>query len=247
MLGTIVNCLAVFIGGCAGLLFRNGIPDKYNHTVMQGVSLSVILVGVKSALGSDDLLVIIVSLALGSLIGEWIDIEAYLKRMGDWLERRFSKASDPNSVNSHQPGSNPSVPNRSGGFSTGFVTASLIFCVGSMAIVGSLESGLMGKHDILYAKSALDGIVSLILSSSLGFGVIFSAVPILVYQGSITLLAGFVKPVLVPEVVSQMSATGGLLIIGIGLNMLREKKLRVGNMLPAIFIPLIYYLVKQFF
>ena len=242
MLGTIVNCLAVFIGGCAGLLFKNGIPDKYNHTVMQGVSLSVILVGIKSALGSDDLLVIIISLALGSLIGEWIDIEAYLKRMGDWLEHRFSKPSD-----SDQSGPNQPLSTRSGGFSTGFVTASLIFCVGSMAIVGSLESGLMGKHDILYAKSALDGIVSLILSSSLGFGVIFSAVPILVYQGSITLLAGFVKPVLVPEVVSQMSATGGLLIIGIGLNMLREKKLRVGNMLPAIFIPLIYYLVKQFF
>ena len=242
MLGTIVNCLAVFIGGCAGLLFKNAIPDKYNHTVMQGVSLSVILVGIKSALGSDDLLVIIISLALGSLIGEWIDIEAYLKRMGDWLERRFSKHSD-----SDQSGPNPPASTRSGGFSTGFVTASLIFCVGSMAIVGSLESGLMGKHDILYAKSALDGIVSLILSSSLGFGVIFSAVPILVYQGSITLLAGFVKPVLVPEVVSQMSATGGLLIIGIGLNMLREKKLRVGNMLPAIFIPLIYYFFKQFF
>lgn len=214
-------------GSMVGLFFRNGIPERYNQTVMQAVALSVILVGIKSAMGSNDLLIVIISLALGSLIGEWIGIEAYLKRLGDWLENRFSK--------------------NSSGFSIGFVTASLIFCVGSMAIVGSLESGLMGKHDTLFAKSALDGIVSLILSSSLGIGVIFSAIPILVYQGTITLLAGLLKPLLVPMVVSQMSATGGLLIVGIGLNMLREKKLKVGNMLPAIFIPLIYYFIKNQF
>ncbi len=224
MQGTIVNCLVVIAASLVGLLFKNGIPEKYNQTIMQAVSLSVILVGIKTALGSEDLLMIIISLALGSLIGEWMGIEAWLERMGNWLERRFSKSGN--------------------GFSTGFVTASLIFCVGSMAIVGSLESGLMNKHDILYAKSALDGIVALILSSSLGFGVIFSAVPVLIYQGSITLAAGFLKPVLVPVVVSQMSAAGGLLIVGIGLNMLREKKLKVGNMLPAIFIPLIYYFIK---
>lgn len=227
MLGTIVNCFAVIAGSLVGLLFRNGIPEKYNQTVMQAVSLSVILVGIKSAMGSDDLLIIIISCAIGSLIGEWIGIEAYLKRLGNWLENRFA--------------------NKSNGFSTGFVTASLIFCVGSMAIVGSLESGLMNKHDILFAKSALDGIVSIILTSSLGIGVIFSAVPILVYQGTITLMAGLLKPLLVPVVVSQMSATGGLLIVGIGLNMLREKKLKVGNMLPAIFIPLIYYFIKNQF
>ncbi len=224
MQGTIVNCLVVIAGSLVGLLFKNGIPEKYNQTIMQAVSLSVILVGIKTALGSDDLLMIIISLALGSLLGEWMGIEARLERMGKYLERRFSKSGN--------------------GFSTGFVTASLIFCVGSMAIVGSLESGLAGKHDILYAKSALDGLVALILSSSFGFGVIFSAIPVFIYQGSITLAAGFLKPVLVPVVVSQMSATGGLLIVAIGLNMLREKKLKVGNMLPAIFIPLIYYFIK---
>ena len=114
-----------------------------------------------------------------------------------------------------------------------------------MAIVGSLESGLTGNHDTLFAKSALDGITSIILSSSLGIGVIFSAIPVLVYQGAITLMAGVLKPFLIPSVVSQMSATGGLLIVGIGLNMLREKKIKVGNMLPAIFLPLIYYFVKN--
>ena len=227
MLGTIVNCLAIAGGGLVGLLFKNGIPEKYNRTVMQAVSMSVILIGIKMALGSDDLLVIIGSMAIGSLIGEWIDIEAWLERLGKWLEGRLA--------------------GKSNGFSTGFVTASLIFCVGSMAIVGSLESGLSGKHDVLFAKSTLDGITSLIFSSSLGMGVLFSALPVLVYQGTITLLAGFLKPLLVPVVVSQMSATGGLLIVGIGLNMIREKKIKVGNMLPAIFIPLIYHFIKNLF
>ncbi len=225
MLGTFVNCIVVIAGGLAGLLFKNGIPDRFNKIVMQAVSLSVMLVGIKTALGCDELLIIIISLALGSLVGEWIDIEAYLEKAGKFLEKRFS--------------------GQSNNFSQGFVTASLIFCVGSMAIVGSLESGLMGKHDILFAKSALDGIVSLILSSSLGFGVIFSAIPVLVYQGTITLLAGVLKPFLVPEVISQMSGAGGLLIVGIGLNMLREKQVKVGNMLPAIFIPILYYLIKS--
>lgn len=225
MLGTIVNCLAVIAGSLVGILFRNGIPEKYNQTVMQAIALPVILIGIKNALGCDDLMVIIISLALGSLLGEWIGIESYLEQLGTWLEKKFSKTS--------------------ANFSTGFVTASLMYCVGSMAIVGSLESGLTGNHGTLFAKSALDGITSIILSSSLGIGVLFSAVPVLVYQGVITLMAGFLKPFLIASVVSQMSATGGLLIVGIGLNMLREKKIKVGNMLPAIFLPLIYYFVKS--
>ncbi|WP_457552533.1 DUF554 domain-containing protein [Desulfobacula sp.] len=223
MLGTIVNCLTIIAGSLVGLLFRNGIPEKYNQTVMQAIGLSVILIGMKSALGCDNLLIIIVSLALGSLMGEWIGIENYLERLGNFLESKFSKTGS--------------------SFSAGFVTASLMYCVGSMAIVGSLESGLTGNHDTLFAKAALDGIVGIILTSSLGIGVLFAAVPVLLYQGSITLMAGLLKPLLVPEVISQMSGIGGLLIVALGLNMIREKKLKVGNMLPAIFIPLIYFLI----
>ncbi|MCG8617823.1 MAG: DUF554 domain-containing protein, partial [Desulfobacterales bacterium] len=130
--------------------------------------------------------------------------------------------------------------------STAFVTASLLYCVGSMAIVGSLESGLAGNHSTLFAKAFLDGITSIILTASLGFGVMLSAVPVLLYQGAITLAAGVMKPFLVPAVVSQMSAVGGLLILSLGLNMLRDKKIAVGNMLPAIFLPLIYYFVTTF-
>lgn len=226
MLGTIVNCLAIVAGSLVGLGFRNGIPEKYNQTVMQAIGLSVILIGTKSALGCDDLLVIIISLAMGSLLGEAIGIENYLERLGNFLETRFSKTSTR--------------------FSAGFVTASLMYCVGSMAIVGSLESGLTGNHATLFAKATLDGIVGIILSSSLGIGVLFSAVPVLVYQGSITLLAGILKPLLIPAVVSQMSAVGGLLILALGLNMIREKKIKVGNMLPAIFLPLIYYFLQNF-
>lgn len=226
MLGTIVNCLAIIGGSLVGILFRNGIPEKYNKTVMQAIGLSVILIGMKSALGCNDLLIIIISLAVGSLIGEWIGIETYLEQLGDFLETRFSKTST--------------------GFSTGFVTASLMYCVGSMAIVGSLESGLSGNHATLFAKAALDGITSIILSSSLGIGVLFAAVPVLVYQGAITMMAGLLKPLLIPAVVSQMSATGGLLIVALGFNMIRERKLKVGNMLPAIFLPLIYFLIRSF-
>lgn len=225
MLGTIVNCLAIVAGSLVGLLFKNGIPDRYNQTVMQAVGLAVLLVGLKTAIVSDDLLVIIISLALGALLGEWVGIEDRLNRLGRFLESRFSKGS--------------------GGFAQGFVTASLIYCVGSMAIVGSLESGLSGNHATLFAKSCLDGIVSVILSSSLGLGVLFSAVPVLLYQGAITLMASVLKPLLVPAVIAQMSGVGGLLILGIGMNMLREKKIRVGNMLPAIFIPLVWYVVQK--
>lgn len=229
MLGTIVNCLAILAGTTVGMLFRNGIPERYNQTVMQAIALSVMLIGIKSALGCPDLLIIIISLAAGSLLGEFIGIEAYLKKLGDFMERKFSNPSETSSL------------------STAFVTASLLFCVGSMAIVGSLESGLTGTHDTLFAKSFLDGITSIILTASLGVGVGLSAVAILIYQGTITLAAGFMKPYLIPAVVSQMSATGGLLILAIGLNMLRQKKIAVGNMLPAIFLPLVYYLVTSLF
>ncbi len=224
MLGTFVNCLAIVVGSFVGLLFKNGIPERYNQTIMQAVGLSVLLVGLKSAAGCDDLIIIIISMALGAILGELIGIEAALERLGNFLERKFSKGKP--------------------GFSAGFVTASLLFCVGSMAIVGSLESGLLNKHDTLFAKACLDGMISIILASSLGIGVMFSLVPVLIYQGSITLAAGVLKPFLVPAVISQMSGAGGLLIMALGINMVLKQKIKVGNMLPAVFIPLIYYFIR---
>lgn len=228
MLGTVVNVGAVIAGCLAGLMFRGGIPDKYNKTIMHAVSLAVLVIGIKGALGTDALLIVIFSLALGSFMGEMMRIEEGLERLGRALEKRFAKGGD-------------------GRFYQGFITATLIFCVGSMAIVGSLESGLTGNHQTLFAKSALDGITSIILGSSFGIGVLFSSVPIFLYQGAITMAAVFVKPFLLPEVVAQMSAVGGILIMAIGINLLGAAKIRIGSMIPAIFLPMVWYAVNGIF
>lgn len=224
MFGTIVNVFAIIAGSLTGVALSGGIPKKYTDTIMEGIGLAVILIGLKGALKSDDLLLVIFSLVIGSIIGEFLKIEDRLERMGRWLETRFSKAGD--------------------GIAKGFVTASLIYCVGSMAIVGALESGLTGNHQTLFAKSVLDGVSAVVFASTFGIGVLFSAVPVLLYQGSITLTASLIKPLLTPVVVTQMSAVGGLLIVGIGLNLLEIRKIKVGNMLPAIGIPLIYFMIR---
>ncbi|MBW1608604.1 MAG: DUF554 domain-containing protein [Deltaproteobacteria bacterium] len=225
MLGTIVNTVAIIAGSLLGLLFRGGIPKKFTVTMMQAISLAVMLIGFKMALKSDAILLIIFSLVIGSLIGEFINIESRLERLGKRLETRFSK-----------PGS---------GVAKGFVVASLVFCVGSMAIVGALESGLTGNHQTLFAKSALDGLFSIIFASSFGIGVLFSSASVFIYQGMITLTSSLMKPFLITAVINQMSAVGGILIMAIGINLLEIQKIKVGNMLPAIFIPLVYYMMKQ--
>jgi uncharacterized membrane protein YqgA involved in biofilm formation len=224
LLGTIVNTLAIIAGSLLGLVFKRGIPQKYKVTVMQAISLAVILIGIKMAFKTDDLLLVIFSLVIGSLMGEFLKIENRLEDLGKRLETKFSKAGD--------------------GIAKGFVVASLVFCVGSMAIVGSMESGLSGNHQTLFAKSALDGLSSIIFSSTLGVGVLFSSISVFVYQGFITMTASLMKPFLIPSVINQMSGVGGLLIMAIGFNLLEIKKIKVGNMLPGIFIPLVYYMMK---
>ena len=227
MLGTLVNVAAIIAGSLVGLIFKGRISEKYNKPIIQAVSLGVILIGLKNAFKCDDFILIIISLALGTLVGELCKIEHRLENFGIWIEKKFSK--------------------KGGSFAEGFVTTSLLYCVGAMAIVGSLESGLTGNHHTLFAKSTLDGLGSVIFSSTMGMGVLFSSLSVLIYQGTITLAAEYAKPFLVPEVISQMSSVGGLLIVGIGINMLGEKKIKVGNMLPAVFIPLIYYIGIQIF
>ena len=230
MLGTIVNVIAIICGSLLGLLFRKGIPDNYKEIIMSGIGLSVILIGVKSALSSDQLLIVIFSVIIGAGIGEFLKIEAKLESLGSYFERKLaSKSSD------------------TGSFARGFVTASLVFCVGSMAIVGALESGLTGNHQTLLAKSILDGVTSLIFASSLGIGVLFSGVAVFLYQGAITLTAVFMKNLLVAETISQMTSVGGLLILAIGLNLLGITKIRVGNLLPGIFLPLLYFTICTLF
>lgn len=227
MLGTLVNVASIIAGSLVGLLFRGKISEKYNKTIIQAISLGVILIGLKSAFQCNDFILIIISLAIGSLIGESCKIEHRLENAGEWIEKKFSKKSE--------------------GFAAGFVTMSILYCAGAMAIVGSLESGLTGNHNTLFAKSTLDGIAAIIFSSTMGIGVLFSSVSVLLYQGTITLAAGYIKPFLIPEVIAQMSSVGGLLIVGLGMNMLGISKIKVGNMLPAVFIPLIYYIGMQIF
>lgn len=224
MLGTIVNAIAIICGSLLGLLFRKGIPESYKETIMSGIGLAVILIGIKSALSSDQLLIVIFSMIIGAVIGEFLKIEDRLEALGNYFETRIkTKSSD------------------TGSLARGFVTASLVFCVGSMAIVGALESGLTGNHQTLFAKSILDGVTSIIFASSMGIGVLFSSVAVFLYQGAITLSAVFMKSFLVPETISQMTSVGGLLIMAIGLNLLGITKIKLGNLIPGIFLPLVYY------
>ena len=223
MQGTLINTMAIILGSLVGVGLKGGIPDQYKETVIGAIGLSVLLIGAKSALQTDALLLVIVSLALGSLAGEMLRIENRLERLGRLIGRRLAGSEE--------------------GVANAFVTASLVFCVGAMAVVGSLESGLTGNHQTLYAKSLLDGVTSIVFASTLGIGVIFSALAVLIYQGTITLSAAYLKPFLTPTVIEQMTAVGGLLILAIGFNILGFKRLRIGNMLPAIAIPLIYDLI----
>ncbi len=221
MLGTLVNAGAVVLGSLIGILINKGIKDSYREIVMDGLALVVMLIGIMGSIKSEDIMLVIISLVVGSLLGEAIGIEKKLDNLGNKLESKFG-------------GGN-------GTFAKGFVTTSLLFCVGAMAIVGALESGIQGNHQTLYAKSVIDGFSSIIFASTMGIGVAFSSVAILIYQGGIAMLASLVKDFLTPEVINEMSAIGSLLIVAISINMLGIKKIKVGNMLPAVFIPIIYY------
>lgn len=229
MLGTIVNSIAILAGGLLGVLFGNALPEKMKKTVIQGIGLAILLIGMSMALQTKNTLVVIASLVIGGVIGEWIDIELRLQHFGHWLEKVLSKGN---------PESN---------FTKAFVTSSLIYCVGAMAIMGSLESGLKGVHDILYAKSMLDGISAIVFASSMGIGVLASVIPVFLYQGGITLSAGLIQGVLSTPVITEMSATGGLLIVGIGLTILEIKEIKVGNLLPGIFMAVPLTLLFSYF
>jgi len=228
VLGTTVNLIAIVIGGLVGLVFGKAFPDRLKTTVIQGIGLSVIIIGLQMALKTNNVLIVIISLVLGGVIGEGINIEERLNQFGLFLEKKLSS-------------------NGEGQFTKAFVTTSLIYCVGAMAIVGALEDGLNGNHSILFAKSALDGVTAVIFASSMGIGVIFSAVPVFIYQGCIALFAGLLQGILSDAVVLEMSAVGGLLILGIGINMLNIKEIRVGNLLPGIFISVPLVIIFQYF
>lgn len=223
MLGTIVNSLAVIIGGFVGVLFKNIIPEKISEALLKASGLAVIAVGIKLSLKGENLTLLIMSVIIGTLIGELINIEGKLDNLGAMVEGKMK--------------------NKKSNITLGFVTCTLVYCVGSMAIMGSIQSGLTGNNEILFSKALLDGIMSISMAASMGIGVIFSSISIFIYQGTITLLAQSMQSLLSEVVVAEMTSIGGVLIMAIGLNFLEIKRIKVGNMLPAIFLPIIYFII----
>lgn len=222
MLGTIVNALAIVVGGIIGIIFKNIIPDKLSETLLKATGLAVVTVGIRLSLAGENLTLLIISVIAGTLIGELLDIEGRLDRLGQNIEGRLK--------------------NKDSNITAGFVSCTLVYCVGSMSIMGAIQSGLTGNHEILFSKALIDGIVSISMAVSMGVGVIFSSISVLLYQGLLTILAQFVQSLLSPEVISEMTAVGGTVIMAIGLNFLEIKRVKVGNMLPAIFLPILYFI-----
>ncbi|GBF32501.1 membrane protein, putative [Desulfocucumis palustris] len=216
MLGTITNTAAIVAGSLIGIILKKGISEAVKTTAMQGIGLAVLLVGAQMAFKTNNILIVIISMVIGGIAGEFLAIEKQLAKMGNWLEIKFGRGES--------------------NIGRAFVTSSLIYCVGAMAILGSIEDGLTNSHTTLFAKSLLDGISAIFFASTMGIGVIFSAIPVFLYQGGITVLADLVKNLFSPEVIAELTATGGLLIAGIGINILGIKELKVGNMLPSILV-----------
>lgn len=237
LIGTLVNTLAVLAGSAMGLLltwlagrFSSVLPagsiklgERLQTIIMQGVALCVLFLGISGSLSGQNSLITILAMVLGAIIGELLNLDKRMMALGDWVQKHTARLS---------VGSKTSI-------SEGFVTASLLFCVGAMAIVGALQDGLTGDHSTLFAKSLLDGISSIVFAASLGVGVMFSAIAIFLYQGVIAVLASFLSPLLGDAVIAEMTCVGSLLIVALSLNMLNLTKIKVMNLVPAIFLPIL--------
>jgi len=225
MLGTTVNTITILLGGGLGSRLGSKLSKRYSDILLNALALSVILMGLKSALETKNILLLICCMAIGSIIGEFLRIEERLDYLSKLVDKKFA--------------------NQHGNLAEGFMTATLIYCVGSMAIIGAIESGISNNHSTLFAKSILDGVSALVFSSTLGIGVALAAVPVFIYQGSITLLSSLLSGYLSVEAINELSAVGGLLVMVIGLNILEVTKIKVANMLPAVFLPVLYFMVKM--
>ena len=224
MPATFINMLLVLLGGAAGLMFKNLISGRLMSILTHALGLCVLCIGISSATGTQNMLCVIVCMVVGTVIGSAIDIERRLEGAGDLLRSKLIKGEG----NSR--------------FTEGFVNASLLFCVGAMAITGSIEAGLNHNYEIIVSKGVIDGVTSISFAATMGIGVAFSVLPLLIYQGGITLLAEWLGPYLPQAVITEMTAVGGALIIGIAVNMLGlgKDRIKVGNMLPAMFLPILY-------
>lgn len=225
-----MNGICIVLGTLIGKIFTR-IPENTKETVMKIIGLAVFLLGAQMGFKSNEFLIVIISLVVGAVLGEWINLDRKLNNVGNWLERKMG---------SKQQGS----------VSKGFVTATLIFVIGAMSVVGSLDSGLRGDHQVLYTKSIIDGFTSIVLTTTLGVGVLFSAVPVMIYQGSIALFATqidrFVPSDLLELLIFEITATGGVMIMAIGMNIIGVTSIRVANLLPGILIAAALVLIQYF-
>jgi hypothetical protein len=230
MIGTLLNIATVLLGGVIGLTLGTRIPDKLKATVISGMGLFTVAMGLQMFLNTENPLIVLSALLIGILLGEWWRIEDGLQNLGRMLEQRFSKEGE--------DGSNK--------FVRGFLTASLLFCVGPLTILGSIQDGLTGDYNLLAVKSVLDGFAAMAFASTLGIGVMFSTIVILVYQGGISLLAAQLDAIVTPSMMNELTATGGVILMGLGISSLLEiKQIRVGNFLPALAIaPLIVWILS---
>ena len=225
-----INVIAVLLGGAIGCLFKGAIKERYTKAVMSAIGLCVLVIGVQSALSAPGILELIVMLIIGTLLGTALRLDERMNSAGELLKKRLE-------------GSRLGV----GSIGEAFVTTSILFCVGTMTVVGSIEAGLNGDYEIIITKSIMDFVSAIAFASALGAGVLFSAVTVLVVQGSITLLAGAAAPLLTAELVNSMSAVGGTMFLAMGFNLLElgKERMKVGDMLPAIFLPLLYYPLRE--
>nr|WP_106782048.1 DUF554 domain-containing protein [Lysinibacillus timonensis] len=232
LLGSLINTLLIIVGSILGRLFQN-IPETMKTTVLQIIGLAVAVLGIQMGFESSNFVIVIISLVVGTIVGEWLDLDQQLKRLGNRIEALFKNRN-----------SNISI-------SEGFVTATLLFVIGSMGIIGALDSGLRNQHDVLITKGIIDGFTAIILSSTLGIGVLLSAVPVLIYEGLIALLSGAISEYIPKEAlnlfIQEMTATGGVMILSIGLNIAGLTKIRVANLLPGIIVVAIVVAIIFFF
>ncbi len=239
MTGTFINVAAILIGGIIGLIFGSRIPERFKNTVIAGMGLFVTALGLQMFFESKNSLIVLSALIIGALLGEWIGIEDGLQAFGQMLEKRFSPDTDPFDQAQDKSGSGSK-------FVRGFMVSSLLFCIGPIAILGSIQDGLTGNYKLLAVKSILDGFASIAFASTLGVGVLFSSLIILVYQGGVSLMAGQLNAMVTDPMMTEMTATGGVILMGVAFsNLLELKKIRVGNFLPALAVaPLIVWVLS---
>jgi uncharacterized protein len=230
MTGTFINIAAILVGSTLGMLFGSRLSENLKNTVIAGMGLFTSAVGMQMFLKTENALVVLGALIIGAILGEWWGVEDKLEGLGAWLEKRFSSSS----------------AGESSKFVRGFLIASVLFCTGPMAVLGAISDGLKGDYLTLSIKSVLDGFISIAFASTLGIGVAFAALPVFVYQGSISLLSAQLNAIVTTSMMNEMTATGGVLLIGIGISSLLEiKKIRVGNFLPALVIaPVVVFLLS---